>query len=160
MHCIVFRVTQNHFFPPRYKILVDIDFTSERRRSSVIVRSPDNRIYLYVLGADDIIFKRLSAKAAFRDETSGHIVTFAFAGLRTMCLAMSELTEMEFHKWNKYFHRAKLSMVSRQAQIGRVADKVEKNLRLLGAAACEDKLQDQVPQTISTLIAAGIKVWW
>lgn len=33
------------------------------------------------------------------------------------------------------------------------------NLQLLGATAIEDKLQDQVPETIETLMKADIKVW-
>lgn len=33
------------------------------------------------------------------------------------------------------------------------------NLQLLGATAIEDKLQDNVPETIETLLKADIKVW-
>lgn len=33
------------------------------------------------------------------------------------------------------------------------------NLQLLGATAIEDKLQDQVPETIETLMKADIKIW-
>jgi P-type E1-E2 ATPase len=33
------------------------------------------------------------------------------------------------------------------------------NLRLLGATAIEDRLQDQVPETIDKLRRAGIKLW-
>lgn len=36
---------------------------------------------------------------------------------------------------------------------------IEKNLRLIGATAIEDKLQDEVGETISKLKEAGIKVW-
>lgn len=34
-----------------------------------------------------------------------------------------------------------------------------KNLQLLGATAIEDKLQDQVSETIETLMKADIKMW-
>ena len=40
-----------------------------------------------------------------------------------------------------------------------VYDVIEKNLRLLGATAIEDKLQDGVPEAIFTLLEAGLKVW-
>ena len=36
---------------------------------------------------------------------------------------------------------------------------IEKDLTLLGATAIEDKLQDQVPETIKFIKKAGIKVW-
>jgi magnesium-transporting ATPase (P-type) len=40
-----------------------------------------------------------------------------------------------------------------------VAEKIEKNLVLLGATGIEDKLQDGVPETIVKLSQAGIKIW-
>ncbi len=36
---------------------------------------------------------------------------------------------------------------------------IEKDLRLIGATAIEDKLQDEVGDTIAFLKKAGIKVW-
>lgn len=40
-----------------------------------------------------------------------------------------------------------------------LAEELEQDLRLLGATAIEDKLQDGVPETIADLKLAGIKVW-
>lgn len=40
-----------------------------------------------------------------------------------------------------------------------VADKIEKDLNLIGSTAIEDKLQDEVGDTIAALKEAGIKVW-
>jgi phospholipid-translocating ATPase len=40
-----------------------------------------------------------------------------------------------------------------------VSDEVERELRLLGATAIEDRLQDGVPKAIADLKRAGIKVW-
>jgi phospholipid-translocating ATPase len=40
-----------------------------------------------------------------------------------------------------------------------VSDEIEHDLRLLGATAIEDRLQDGVPETIADLKAAGIKLW-
>lgn len=36
---------------------------------------------------------------------------------------------------------------------------VENNLQLIGSSAIEDKLQDEVPETISYLLEAGIHIW-
>jgi P-type E1-E2 ATPase len=38
-------------------------------------------------------------------------------------------------------------------------ERIETGLRLVGATAVEDKLQDGVPDCLSDLAAAGIKVW-
>ncbi len=40
-----------------------------------------------------------------------------------------------------------------------MAEKIEKDLVLLGATGIEDKLQDGVPETIVKLSQAGIKIW-
>ena len=41
----------------------------------------------------------------------------------------------------------------------KAAEIVECDLTILGATAIEDKLQDQVPETIESLGLAGIKIW-
>jgi phospholipid-translocating ATPase len=46
-----------------------------------------------------------------------------------------------------------------QWKIAEVCQLLEKNLELLGATAIEDKLQEGVPETISTLRNAGINFW-
>lgn len=40
-----------------------------------------------------------------------------------------------------------------------VSEKLEQNLRLLGATAIEDRLQDGVPEAIANLKRAGLKIW-
>jgi phospholipid-translocating ATPase len=47
----------------------------------------------------------------------------------------------------------------REAKLAAVSEEIELDLRLLGATAIEDKLQDGVPDTIADLKRAGIKVW-
>ena len=43
--------------------------------------------------------------------------------------------------------------------MARVEDKWERGLHLIGATAIEDRLQDQVPETIEFMRNANIKVW-
>lgn len=50
-------------------------------------------------------------------------------------------------------------MVDRAAKVDAVSEQVEKDLRLLGCTAIEDKLQEGVPQCIETLAEAGIRLW-
>jgi len=40
-----------------------------------------------------------------------------------------------------------------------VAESIEVDLELLGIAAINDQLQDEVPETIAMLRAAGLKIW-
>jgi phospholipid-translocating ATPase len=47
----------------------------------------------------------------------------------------------------------------REDKIEAVSDEMERDLRMLGATAIEDRLQDGVPETIADLKRAGIKIW-
>jgi phospholipid-translocating ATPase len=47
----------------------------------------------------------------------------------------------------------------REEKMDDVASEIEQQLRLVGATAIEDKLQDGVPETIADLKKAGIKIW-
>lgn len=111
------------------------------------------------MGSDDMIFSRLSHDHRIKDKTNQHVVTFALAGLRTLCIAMADVRESEFNRWIIHYEKAKLSLKSRTTAVAKIAEKLEKNLHLLGAVACEDKLQEEVPETIDTFVKAGIKIW-
>ena len=50
-------------------------------------------------------------------------------------------------------------MDDREGKIEAVSNELEQDLRLLGATAIEDRLQDGVPETIADLKRAGIKIW-
>ena len=82
-----------------YEILNTIEFTSTRKRMSVIVRVPDGRIKLYIKGADSVILDRLgedptaSHKRRHEQNTHQHLNSFAQEGLRTLCCATREIPE-------------------------------------------------------------------
>lgn len=50
-------------------------------------------------------------------------------------------------------------MDEREEKIEAVCEELETDLRLLGATAVEDRLQDEVPETIADLKRGGIKIW-
>ena len=49
--------------------------------------------------------------------------------------------------------------MTREASLEKVYSQFERNIVLMGSTAVEDRLQDEVPQTISSLQKAGIKIW-
>jgi phospholipid-translocating ATPase len=69
------------------------------------------------------------------------------------------LLEDEYRAWNERYHAATISIDDREAKIENVCNELEQDLRLLGATAIEDRLQDGVPETIFDLKRAGIKIW-
>lgn len=145
-----------------YQVLNVIEFTSTRKRMSVVVRCPDGTIKLYIKGADTMILDRLGASAHQRkyfEDTVKHLDEFAVTGLRTLCLALRTIEEEEYKIWNSKFHEASISIENKDEKIDEVAKLLESNLTLLGATAIEDKLQDGVPDTIAQLLDAHIHVW-
>jgi phospholipid-translocating ATPase len=66
----------------QFELLNVLEFTSSRKRMSIIVRSPtDGRITLYCKGADNVIFERLKSGQDYRANITGeHLEEFAKEG--------------------------------------------------------------------------------
>ncbi|KAF9666402.1 hypothetical protein SADUNF_Sadunf16G0225700 [Salix dunnii] len=144
-----------------YQILQILEFSSHRKMMSVIVRTMEEKILLLCKGADSEILNRLSDEGReFEAKTREHVKTYAEAGLRIMVIAYRELGEDEYRKWNAEFSKAKATVTAdRIEMMDEIADKIEKDLILLGATAIEDKLQKGVPECIDKLAQATIKIW-
>lgn len=219
-----------------YEILDVIEFSSKRKRMSIIVRRPDGRIWLICKGADTLVLPCLSISKPetstldrqYRNPTSlswgrrsreflpdvvphsplspilstvdyernhqrlsplydlsnvtgpsqsqsesplpsdevnqleqclDHIDGYAREGLRTLVYAHRIIPEEEYIAWKREYREAQLSLESRQEKVERVGGKIERSLSLLGASGVEDKLQKGVPETITRLRRAGIKIW-
>ena len=89
----------------RYEILNVIEFTSARKRMSVIIKTPEGKIKLLCKGADSVIYERLcpvsldnndleqSSSDDFRNVTLEHLEAFASEGLRTLCFAVADIPD-------------------------------------------------------------------
>jgi phospholipid-transporting ATPase len=141
-----------------YELLEVLEFDSTRKRMSVIVRCPDNRIRVFTKGADSVIFDRLSP-GEDPSVTAQHLHDFAVEGLRTLCLAYADLDEHVYAKWKLRYMQASSRVNGREDAVAAIAEEVERNLTLIGATAIEDKLQEGVPETLRKLEQASVKVW-
>ncbi|EJW78936.1 phospholipid-translocating P-type ATPase [Wuchereria bancrofti] len=106
-----------------------------------------------------MIFQRLRKDSPIADDCSVHLLDYASKGYRTLCFAMRTLELEEYNKWAEEFAGALISMDKRKEKLAECAEKIEVNLTLVGASAVEDKLQQYVPETITALMAAQIRVW-
>ncbi len=147
--------------PKEYELLAVCEFNSTRKRMSAIFRTPEGKIVCYCKGADTVILERLSKdNNPYVEATLTHLEEYASEGLRTLCLAMREVSEGEFQEWWQVFNTAQTTVSGNRAEeLDKAAELIEHNLTLLGATAIEDKLQEGVPDTIATLQSAGIKIW-
>ena len=145
-----------------FEILNLLNFSSERKRMSIIFKDPKGKIKIYIKGADSEINKRLSDKSKKSDvykEINNYIENFSNLGYRTLMVAFREIKENEYNKWREKLHLEELNLQKKHKIIEKYYDEIEKNFEILGATVVEDKLQDKVPETIKDIKAAGIKFW-
>ncbi|KAK6054446.1 hypothetical protein COOONC_08052 [Cooperia oncophora] len=143
-----------------YDLVAILEFDSDRKRMSVIVKDPSGHYKLYIKGADQKIFerlKRVSQKELKR--TAGHLQQFAVEGHRTLCFAVRNIDTATFNAWYKEYLLAINDTSNRKERLAELAENIEKELVLIGVSAIEDRLQDQVPETVGRLVQAGIRVW-
>ncbi|XP_074651102.1 putative phospholipid-transporting ATPase IA isoform X3 [Tubulanus polymorphus] len=145
--------------PETYEILNVLDFTSDRKRMSVIVKTPDGKIKLYCKGADTVIYERLGERQQYKEVTLEHLEQFATLGLRTLCYSVAEISPDFYDEWKHTYYKASTSIQDRERKLEEAAELIERNLNLVGASAIEDKLQDGVPESIANLAKADIKIW-
>ncbi|KAJ2307704.1 phospholipid transporting ATPase, partial [Coemansia sp. RSA 2704] len=144
----------------RFQLLATLEFTSARKRMSVVVRREDGRIMLLSKGADSVIMERIRAnQERLRQATLDDLELFANHGLRTLCLGYRILDEAEYRAWKRDYDRAMASLGDRESEVEEACGRIERGLQLIGGTAIEDKLQDGVPATIAQLALAGIKLW-
>ncbi|CAN6847113.1 unnamed protein product [Brassica oleracea] len=143
----------------RYEVLEILEFTSDRKRMSMVVKDCQNgKIILLSKGADESILPYACAGQQTRTIAEA-VEHYAQLGLRTLCLAWRELEEDEYLEWSVKFKEASSVLVDREWRIAEVCQRLEHDLYILGVTAIEDRLQDGVPETIETLRKAGINFW-
>ena len=143
-----------------YEILKVLGFSSERKRMSIIIKD-ETGIKLYIKGAECEIIKRLCKNSLENDNfkiISNGLKEFSKRGLRTLMIAFKKINDEEYYSWVSELYDDELNFQNKKI-IEKLYDIIENNLILLGGTVVEDKLQDNVPETIKELRSAGIKIW-
>ncbi|CAH2005240.1 unnamed protein product [Acanthoscelides obtectus] len=149
-----------------YEILNVLPFDSTRKRMSIIVRHPHTKqIILYCKGADSTMLPQLtpveddSEQKVIISKTQQHLNQYAREGLRVLVMAKRVLTQHQYDEWIRRHREAEMSLENLERRVRDSYSSIEANLTLLGATGIEDRLQEGVPETLSSLISAGIVVW-
>ncbi|XP_062250513.1 phospholipid-transporting ATPase VB isoform X2 [Platichthys flesus] len=152
-----------------FEVLDTLAFDSNRKRMSVLVRHPITReCVLYTKGADYAIMELLSTPYAehlsgsqknIAADTQHHLDCYAKEGLRTLCITKKVVSDKVYESWSLNRQRAQAAIENREELLMETAVQLETNLSLLGATGIEDRLQENVPDTIVALREAGIQVW-
>eukprot|EP00092_Neocalanus_flemingeri_P006019 GFUD01006485.1.p1 GENE.GFUD01006485.1~~GFUD01006485.1.p1 ORF type:complete len:1188 (+),score=195.19 GFUD01006485.1:192-3755(+) len=140
-----------------YTKLHVLEFDSTRKRMSVIVRYPCGKIMLVTKGAETSVLP-MCIEGPIR-ESNKHIDEYALVGLRTLAVAVKEMSSNDLENFESEFNAAQQAIEGRDEKIRQVYEMIERDYVLLGATAVEDKLQDGVKDTLVNLGIAGISVW-
>ena len=130
-------------------------FNSDRKMMSVVIRFK-GRIILLAKGADNVIYKKCNNEMSdfFKDDVNFYLEK----GLRILFMAVRLISEQEFEGFKRRLDEAKFSEKTKE-EVDEVKAELEKDMYLFGASAIEDKLQDEVPETVQILKEADIKIW-
>ena len=80
-------------------------------------------------------------------------------GLRTLLVAMKVVDKAECEKFFEEIEKAENDVLRRDRLLDAIYSNLETDLTLLGATAYEDRLQEDVPETISDFQSANIRFW-
>jgi magnesium-transporting ATPase (P-type) len=126
---------------------------------SVIVKQ-NTDYYLLTKGADNIMKPRIYWNNDQEDQVDEDLNKFAIEGLRTLVMAKKQITHQTYEELQTRIDDLEASnFANKEDQIFDVYDQYEQGLTFIGASAIEDKLQDEVANTISILMEANIRVW-
>ncbi|CAK9013363.1 Phospholipid-transporting ATPase ID (ATPase class I type 8B member 2) (P4-ATPase flippase complex alpha subunit ATP8B2), partial [Durusdinium trenchii] len=139
-----------------FTILCEIPFSSDRKRMSVIVKH-EGEYWCLCKGADNIMGPLCDRPLG--GSLGASLTQYSKLGLRTLVIASKKMDDQEFvEDWLVRWKEATVSE-DREAEMARVASEVEHSLKAAGVTAIEDKLQDGVPEAITSIKAAGIRFW-
>ena len=144
----------------RFEKLRQIEFSSDRKRESVIVK--EGSIYkMYTKGADSIIEERLdeSTPKEVLEKSRYYVNLFSAQGFRTLYIAMKVFKEEEWEDFSSELEQAEMDTFHKKEKLDEIYQRIETGLTLIGSTIVEDKLQENVPQVIKELRQADIKIW-
>ena len=149
-----------------FNICNTLEFTSERKRMSVIIQKKGdigNKYILYIKGSDNIIDDLLSEESKNSKEYKyimNKVNEYSTKGLRTLLIGYKELNSEEYNKFNEKYQLLIEDMEENdnQNQIYQLYGEIENDIYLIGATAIEDKLQYKAEETINKFINIGIKI--
>ena len=145
-----------------FNVLNVLNFSSERKRMSIIIKDKNHIIKLYSKGADCEIIKRMSINSKNNNNsnfTLKCVDKLSCKGYRSLLIGYKIINNNEYEEWNNKLKNSEMNLSKKKKLIEKLYDEIEQNLELIGATIVEDKLQDKVPETIKDLRMAGIKIW-
>ena len=156
-----------------FKVLEMCEFDNDRKRMSTMIEVTEDvhgwkkgEVVLLTKGADSAILavaKSANPRLAESQEVDMPLILekFAAIGLRTLVFAKRVFPSItHVSPWRQTYAQAR-SRVGEEKKLAVKAaiSEIEIDLEIIGCSGIEDKLQEGVPETISMLRSAGVKLW-
>jgi len=140
-----------------FEVLDIFPFTSESKRMGIVVKDSQTGEITFLQKGADVVMAKIVQRNDWLDEETANM---AREGLRTLVMARKRLTAQSYEQFKKRYHEASVQLEGRNEAMGDVVrEELEHDLELAGLTGVEDKLQDDVKQTLELLRNAGIKIW-
>jgi magnesium-transporting ATPase (P-type) len=141
-----------------YEILNVLEFDSNRKRMSIMVKDLATGEYiLYCKGADSVMFEQSVCNTARSYDKC--LQTFSENGWRTLVLAYKVISKEDYEKYRTLIDEANGDILNRDEKIASAYDQIESGLTVVGVTSVEDRLQENVENTLYSLRMAGINIW-
>lgn len=139
----------------KFNILAILPFSSIWSHMGIVLSNEKYGNLLLIKGSDAAVSKMVKP-CEWLDEVVGNL---AREGLRTLVFSSKRINSDELNVFLENYHDASSSIMKRSEKILESFQRISKDMELIGVTGVEDKLQENVPETLEALEAAQIKVW-
>ncbi len=142
----------------RFTVAAEIEFTSSRKRHTVLVSEVGRRGYTVITkGADSVILPRLVDAPP---DTGAALDRFAREGLRTLAVGTKRIPSLIGIDWTRRWTAASAAVDgTKAARLDALAAELECGLTFSSVVGIEDRLAVDVVPTVRRLLIANIKLW-
>lgn len=138
-----------------FSVVAVLPFSSVWKFMSIVVQHPNYGTLLISKGSDSSI-KAMCPPSEWVDEVVGNL---AREGLRTLVFAYKQIEQTDLDAFLNIYEQASTSVTDRGQKILESFKTITKNMTLQCVTGVEDKLQENVAETLESLEAANIKIW-
>lgn len=145
------------------KVLLVNKFDSFRKMMSAVIEW-EGKKFIIAKGADSAIVPKLRKSKNAQDHANEQLITakvnkFVDDGLRILMVATRMLSDEEWQQFDHQLREASQQAQNSDQETQQVLSHWENEMQLIGATAIEDKLQENLKESLTQIRKADIKIW-
>eukprot|EP00912_Choanoflagellata_sp_UC4_P000226 UC4_evm2s139 len=141
----------------KFKLLKILPFDNVRKAMSVVIEV-EGECWVLTKGADSSVLPNC-LESKDKSAITEAIIGYSKLGLRTLAMGFKLMTAADYSSWERRYDQVQQGAAANKEELLlELHMELERKLTIVGATGVEDKLQDQVPETIRDLRSAGIDI--